>query len=56
MSARMKQTIPAQLSGLEGALKKERDIIDDFEVKCIICTVFDQIITHWKQLNLHKSH
>lgn len=56
MSAHMKQTIPAQLSGLEGALKKERDIIDEFEVKCLICTVFNQIITHWKQQNLHKSH
>lgn len=46
MSACMKQTIPAQLSGLEGALKKERDIIDDFEVKCLICFIFNQIITH----------
>lgn len=40
MSAHMKQTIPPQLSGLEGALKEESDIIDDYEVKCLICTVF----------------
>lgn len=40
MSAHMKQTIPPQLSGLEGALKEESDIIDDYELKCLICTVF----------------
>lgn len=40
VSAHMKKTIPPQLSGLEGVLKKESDIIDGYEVKCLICTVF----------------
>lgn len=59
MSTHMKQTIPPQSRGLEGGEKKSV-IIDDYEVKCLICTVFNQIITHiessWICINLIRRN
>lgn len=55
MSTHMKQTIPPQLREPWGGEEKTV-IIDDFKVKCLICTVFNQIITHiessWICINL----
>lgn len=60
MSAHMEQTIPPQLRGPEGEGEKKSVIIDDYEVKCLICTVFNQIITHiesrWICINLIRRN
>lgn len=47
-------------STVEKAGKKKSLIIDDYEVKCLICTVFNQIITHiessWICINLIRRN
>lgn len=41
----------------ESGRKSQVAIINERRVKCLICAVFDKIITRTeKQANLHKSH